>query len=186
MSLARSDRHERSPQNRAALHNMLMATKLLVELSEEDKSLIPTCVVRLMERHGVPKKKRASLLAETLGLSRVNGYRRLSGAYQMPMDEVAVIAKRFGEPLNKVLAPVLTVGMEPALMQVSEMRIPCLVELGPPAGPPFSCDFVALGAPGNWVIVPATGIPIQAREVQRLLITCESKSSSTGGSMSEE
>jgi hypothetical protein len=122
------------------------------------------------------------LVAETLGLSRANSHRRLTGAYQMPMDEVALVARRFGETLDQVLEPALTHCFEKALLQVSQVRIPCEVKLGPPAEAPFSCEFVALGGPGNWVIVPSSGVTMHARAVQRLLIRCSEQAMECGDS----
>jgi hypothetical protein len=86
------------------------------------------------------------------------------------LPEITQVAAHFQESLAQVLMPVLLEGSEPALLQVGDTRVQCDAVLGAMAKPPFACEFVALGAPGNWVVVSSSSVTIPATEVVRLIV----------------
>lgn len=135
-----------------------------------------------MDRHGVARHKQAGMVAAVLGLSRSHGTRKLRGGFPMTMDEIAKVAEHFGETLLQALEPCLAHGMEPALMMVGDMQAPCEVMLGEEVKPPYDQRFVAIGAPGNLVVVPARGLSLPARRVKRLLLRMDEEGANGSGS----
>lgn len=130
------------------------------------------CIRLLLKRHGVPKRQHSSLVAQVLEFSTQHGYRKITNESPWTFDEVALMAQHFKETVGQVLAPMMGGDAEAALLTVGELRTPCRVVLGAMRAPPFACAFVALGAPGNWVVVPSSGVTMPAREVQRLHHEC--------------
>jgi hypothetical protein len=130
------------------------------------------CVRLLLERHGVPARKHSSVVAQVLGFSTQHGYRKITNESPWTIDEVASMAQHFKETVAQVLAPMLGISSEAALLTVGAVQTPCRIVLGDLRAPPFACPFVALGAAGNWVVVPSSGITMPAREVVQLMHEC--------------
>jgi BetR domain. len=163
--------HEERPHNRAPLPLIYMAKNQTPEVPEGASEITAWCLRALLARHGVPKHKQWSIVAKTLELSRSQSNRKLTGKQPLTPPEVEQIARRFGETFLQVMEPALMAGTEPALLVVDSARLPCKVRLRPgEALPPFAARYVALGAPGQWVVVSSSGITMAAREVDLLLM----------------
>jgi hypothetical protein len=129
------------------------------------------CLRALLDRHGVARHKQWAIVAESLQLSRAQSNRKLSGKQPLKPPEIEVIAQRFGETFLQVMEAALEAGMEPALLVIDDVRLPCKVRLRATlSSPPFAADYVALGAPDQWVVVPSSGITMAAQEVDLLLM----------------
>ena len=87
------------------------------------------------------------------------------------IDQLECVGAHFGEALQQVLEPVLTEGWESALLVVGPWQAQCKILLGPLSKPPFDCEFVAIGKPGHWTVVPASDFTMSAHEVCRLSLS---------------
>lgn len=74
------------------------------------------------------------------------------------------------QALRDLLATLLQQTTEAAVMLVDEKSVACRVVLGDTVTPPFKCVFVAIGAPGNWVVLPASQAAVPGREVQQVFV----------------
>lgn len=89
----------------------------------------------------------------------------------MTLDEIGRIAEHFGETLLQALEPCLAYGMEPAVMMLGDLEVPCEVLLGEGLRPPFVKEkVVAIGVPGSFLVVPAKSLTLPARQIKRLLL----------------
>jgi hypothetical protein len=148
----------------------------------EFSALATKCLQELMDRHGVPRHKRAGIVTAVLGLSRSHGNRKLGGIFPMTLDEIGRIAEHFGETLVQVLEPTLAHGMEKAVIMVAELEMPCEVMLGEVLLPPFEGEkLVAIGVPGSFLVVPATALNLPARRVTRLFVRFGEQGPTQGG-----
>jgi hypothetical protein len=93
-------------------------------------------------------------------------------ARQFPWPpEIELIAQRFGETFLQVMEAALDTGMEPTLLVIGDLRLPCKVRLRAGlSSPPFAVDYVALRPPGQRVVVPSSGFTMTACEVDLLLM----------------
>ncbi|MDZ5457382.1 helix-turn-helix domain-containing protein, partial [Azohydromonas lata] len=122
--------------------------------------------------NGPPRHSKAQAgwrVTPVLGLSRSHGNRKLRGLVPMTLDEISRIAEHFGETLLHALEPCLAHGMEPAVLMLGDLKVPCEVMLGETLRPPFEdVEFFAIGVPGSFLVVPAKGLTLPARQVNRL------------------
>jgi hypothetical protein len=170
-ALARGEKHMEREHNRAPLPLIYMAKNQTPELPEDASEITAWCLRALLARHGVPKHKQWSIVAETLDLSRSQSNRKLTGRQPLTPPEVEQIARRYGETFLQVMEPALLAGTQLALLVIDGVRLPCRVRLQPQlSSPPFAADYVALGAPGQWVVVPSSGFTMSAHEVDLLLM----------------
>ncbi|WP_259375540.1 helix-turn-helix domain-containing protein, partial [Azohydromonas lata] len=96
----------------------------------------------LMDRHGIPRRKQAGVVTFVLGLSRSHGNRKLRGLVPMTLDEIGRIAEHFEETLLHALEPCLAHGMEPAVLMLGDLKVPCEAMLEETLRPPFEDDGV--------------------------------------------
>lgn len=157
-------------QHNPALTLTYLMTKAKDRTTSPHSNLAAQCLQDLMDRHGVPRHKQAGVVASVLNLSRSHGNRKLRGGFPMTLDEIAQVAEHFGETLLQALEPCLSQGMQPALLMTGELETPCEVLLGELLRPPFDEKLVAIGAPGNLLVVPAHGVSLPARQIKRLVL----------------
>jgi hypothetical protein len=139
--------------------------------SGDDKDELQRMVNTLLAQQGIPERQQTPLIAQVFGFTPQHARRKLSGETPWQMPEVAVLAAHFSTSTRQMMEPLVFEGTEPALLVISEVRIPCEVRVIPAiTAPPFKQQFVALGEPGNWVVVPASGFSLPAREVELLVV----------------
>jgi hypothetical protein len=125
----------------------------------------------LLDRKGVPRAQHAHVVAELLQLGYQQARRKMRGDATWTIDQLECVGAHFGETLDQVLEPVLTEGWESALLVVGTWQVQCKVLLGPLSKPPFDWEFVAIGKPGHWTVVPTSDFAMPAHEVFRLSIS---------------
>lgn len=140
----------------------------------EEPSLAAQCVRSLLERHGVPRHKHSTAIAEVLGLSYSQAHRKMGATAPWTLEELARVAGRFGELLSELVQAGSGESPEPASLLMGALRLPCQVWLGPSVDPLQLPLLVAIGAPGAWLVLPATqaGV-VPARTVRRLVLQPE-------------
>jgi hypothetical protein len=141
------------------------------EVPEGASETATWCLRALLDRHGVAKHKQWAVVAESPQLSRAQSNRKLSGRQPLKPPEIELIAQHFGETFLQVVEAALEDRMEPALLVIGDLRLPCKVRLRAGlSSPPFAADYVALGAPGRFVVVPSSGVTMATCEVELLPI----------------
>jgi hypothetical protein len=88
------------------------------------------------------------------------------------LDELAIVADYYKEPLREILEPALTYKYEEAVLLVDDHSSPCLVMLGDPVKVPCA-GMVALGVPGNYIVAPGASMSfmkLPARAVRELKV----------------
>lgn len=135
---------------------------------DEDAAM---CVRALLQKHKVPERQQAQSVAELLGVTATHARRKLNGTTPWTIPEIKLVAAKFGATLSETLMPLLLQGAERALLVVDDMRIECDAIMGRKLTPPFEHhQFVAVGGPGRWLIVPSQNVNLTAHEVSRLLL----------------
>jgi hypothetical protein len=141
------------------------------EVPEGASETVAWCLRALLDRHGVAKHKQWAVVSESLQLSRSQSNRRLSSRQPLTPPEIELIAQRYGETFLQVMEAALEADMEPALLVIGDVRLPCKVRLQSKlSSPPFAADYTVLGAAGQWVVVPSSGVAMATREVDVLLM----------------
>lgn len=171
-------KHEERQHNRAPLPLIYMAKNQTPEVPKGASGITAWCLRTLLDRQGVVRHKQWAVVAEVLELSRAQSNRKLSGRQPLTPPEIELLAQRYGETFLQVMELALVATMEPALLAIDDVRLQCKVRLHPKmSSPPFASDYVALGGPGQWVVVPASGVSMSAREVDLLLMQRQSSPS---------
>lgn len=133
-----------------------------------DTGIAARCVRLLLNRHGVPRGQEGHVVAEVLGLQYQQGRRKVAARSPWTLDQLRVIGARFGETLEQLLQPAFNEGWVKTSIVIGSWRAQGFALLGPLVEPPFQCALVAVGNAGQWVVVPAESINMQAHEVSRL------------------
>jgi hypothetical protein len=94
----------------------------------------------VLDRNNIPRHKHSSVVAEVLGLSRAQAYRKAAGVSQWTVDELRAICARFGEPIAAVVEDDAAVD---AHFVAGPLRIPCLAWIARP-GRPYLPGLVAV------------------------------------------
>jgi hypothetical protein len=148
-----------------------MPAKSLPPISEEPQSLAARCIRQLLDRHGLPRYRHSSTIAEVLGISKVQAHRRAVGAAAWSLEEMAALAEHFKEPLCDVVGPDEPHDSHEALLTIGALRTPCRVWLGKLVEHKMPVRFVAVGAPGNWQVMLSTDTQLfPAIAVRRLVL----------------
>jgi hypothetical protein len=148
-----------------------MPAKSLPPISEEPPSLAARCIKQLLERHGLPRYRHASTIAEVLGISKVQAHRRAVGAAAWSLEEMAALARHFKEPLCDVVGPGEPKESHEALLMVGSLRAPCRVWLGKLIEHKLPVQLVAVGVPGNWQVMLSTDTQLfPAMAVRRMVV----------------
>lgn len=130
------------------------------------------CLTALMERHGVPGRHQATLIAQICNISVSQARRKLRGAVWL-FGEVLALCRHFGESLDAVFSPSVLQGAEgspgavqaaasyPATLLIDGHRLRCEIQLGALCSPSChtpSCDGMqALHHPkSGWLAGSAT------------------------------
>lgn len=144
-----------------------------------ERDAIAGCVRLLMEQRGLQEKEQLALVAELLHYTPRHARRKLAGDTAWTGVEAAAFAQHFGVKLGQVLRPLVDAddpppsppALLPAVLALGNAHVPCEVLLSSTtAAPPFTAAFVAIGGPGNLVVVPAAAITLPAREVDVLMV----------------
>lgn len=107
----------------------------------------------LLERHGIPKHRHSSFVAEFFGLSRAASYLRVTKSSAWTLDDFQALAQRFGEPLAQVLGSSgESSGGAPAVLKVGALQIDCRVWVDRTAH--ARSALVAQEGAGSYVVVP--------------------------------
>lgn len=143
--------------------------------AEKRKSepVISKAIEALLDRHGVPERKRRGALEAAAGMGYQQVRRRMTGETPWNVDEIQRLAAHFGEPLFKLLGALVDDAGQPAILQVGSVKLPCSIwpsgpvdrdkGIGPLVAVP--CD-----GPEHWLVVPladASDRPIH--EIKRLI-----------------
>lgn len=94
-----------------------------------ETSIASDAVRAMLSRHDVPKHRQASLVQELLGLSRAAAYNRTYGAAAWTLEELQLLARKFGETLPEMLgggAAALQEGSANSRMAALEARVEAL------------------------------------------------------------
>jgi hypothetical protein len=101
----------------------------------------------------------------------VQAHRRAVGVAAWSLEEVALLAKHFKEPLCDVVGPGESEGSQEALLTVGVLRAPCRVWLGKLVEHQLPAQLVAVGVPGNWQVMLSTDTRLfPAMAVRRLVM----------------
>lgn len=130
-----------------------MAEKALVARPIHDSTAV-LAVERLLDRHGVPHRKRTRTLTEVLGLHRQAALRRLSGEAEWSIDELERLARRYGESLSELFgAAERPVGAPiPATLTGAPFSCVCVAEIGEVLGHGHGWSLVAWREGDRWCV----------------------------------
>jgi hypothetical protein len=159
-------------------------------LPSAETDAVAACVREMLKRSGVAEDQQSLVVADVLGFYRSHAWRKLAGKSPLTVPELAQLAHHCGWTLGRLLLPLaiedthalqdvarvaLSRGFEDAVLLIDEASVPCRVDLGSTASASSSCAFLAIGAPGNWVVLPRERVTTPAREVVRLMYAAEEK-----------
>lgn len=141
-------------------------------LAAHQPSLGSLLINRLLERNGIPERKRAAALEKAVGLTYQQVRRRQLGETTWTLEELRDVADYFGETLQSLVADSTPGSSASAVLVTGSLRIPCSVWLGdtPQLARPGPLVATRRTA-GEWLIVPAgEAAGVESYEVKRLLI----------------
>lgn len=147
-----------------------------VEAEEGPTTLGTIYVTRLLDRHAIPHRQRASRLEKALGLSYQQVRRRLNNLSGWTVEELQLVASHFGETLASLFADAPTqTSLPTGTLAVGSLKVPCHVTVGNEALVGRQGLLVAVhseGAqPGQWLVVPADqALTIESFEVVQVII----------------
>lgn len=138
--------------------------------------LISKAIQTLLDRHGIPERRRNTVLEAAAGMNYQQVRRRMSGETPWNVDEIQRLASHFGEPVFKLLGAMVDDAGQPAVLKVAGLHLAC--SLWP--GEALSRDkavgpLVAARQPeGRWeVLPPAEAADRPVHEVRRLIFEAE-------------
>lgn len=141
-------------------------------LWRKETTLAVHCLRLMLERHGHAASQHSYLVQEALGLSYSQAHRKVRGEAPWTLDELAIAAEYFGEPLRDILKPAEDYKFEEATLLSGGRGLPCQVVVGKQVEPPY-VGMVALSLGGSLVVVPGDGIKgtdPSAREAREIKI----------------
>lgn len=137
---------------------------------------ITQAIQALLDRRGVPERKRLGTLEAAVGIAYQQVRRRMMGETPWSVDEIKRLAAHFGEPVFRLLgALVEDVPGQPAVLQVGGAKLACSLWPGPEAAQGIG-PYVAIPGegPDGWTVVLASeGVGRQVFEVRRLIVEPE-------------
>ncbi|WP_194725534.1 helix-turn-helix domain-containing protein [Noviherbaspirillum malthae] len=137
----------------------------------EDSAAVAERVRDLLSRHGLPRGQQASKLAEILGLSLSQAYKKLGGVSQWTKDQLQAIATFYGVQISELTDVSLSVTdmsdtkvggkRYDAIMEVGGEQIDCVIQLGKQLKLIRDTDFVAYKhkEDGIWRVVRPRAAP---------------------------
>jgi hypothetical protein len=145
---------------------------------------VAACVREMLKRAGVAEDQQSLVGADVLGFYRSHAWRKLAGKSPLTVPELAQLAHHCEWSLGRLLLPLalqdaqalqdvtraaLDRDFEDAVLLIDEASVSCRVKLGGAATAASSCAFLAIGAPGKWVVLPRARVTTPARVVARLM-----------------
>lgn len=137
----------------------------------EDSAAVAERVRDLLSRHDLPKGQQATKLAEILGLSLSQAYKKLGGVSQWTKDQLQAIATYYGvhvSELTDVSIALTDMGETKvggkryaAIMEVGSEQIECIIQLGKQLKLARDTEFVAYKhkEDGMWRVVRPRAAP---------------------------
>lgn len=146
--------------------------------ADKQPSLGTLCVNRLLDRHGIPERKRAAALEKALGLSYQQVRRRLIDESAWTLEELRDLADHFGETLQSLVSDSSSGSTASAVLVTGSLRIPCSVWLGDTPQLARPGPLVATRpTAGEWLVLPAgEAAGVESYEIKRLLIQATTRS----------
>jgi hypothetical protein len=159
-------------------------------LPSAETDAVAACVRQMLERNGVPEDQQSLVVADLLGFYRSHAWRKLAGKSPLTVPELAQLAQHYGWTLGRLLLPLALQDMQAlqdvsqtilerefdgAVLLIEDASIDCLVKLGEPVSGSSTCAFVAIGAPGKWVVLPRERVTTPGREVLRMVVAEDNK-----------
>lgn len=119
--------------------------------------VISKAIQALLDRHGVPERKRLGILEAAAGMGYQQVRRRMTGETSWNVDEIQRLASHFGEPVFKLLGALIDDAGQPAVLQINTMSLPCSIWPGDPVTKDKAVGPLVV-VPGDghdqWVVVP--------------------------------
>jgi CheY-like chemotaxis protein len=134
--------------------------------------VISRAIQALLDRHGVPERRRNTTLEAAVGMKYQQVRRRMTGETSWNVDEIQRLASHFGEPVFKLLGAFVDDAGQPAVLRVAGLQLPCSVWPGEViTGAKATGPLVAAQTEhGDWeVVVPADAGGRTLYEVRRLI-----------------
>jgi CheY-like chemotaxis protein len=139
----------------------------------EGRNAVILAIQALLDRHGIPERKRNVTLEAVLGVEYNQIVRRMSGKTPWSVQEVARVAVHFGEPVYSLVGALVDGVGHPAILRVGGLTLPCSIWLGPKAPPDQRRGpFLASRSEGaeQWIVLPVAEVgDAQAHEIKRLV-----------------
>ena len=139
--------------------------------------VISRAIQALLDRHGVPERRRNTTLEAAAGMKYQQVRRRMTGETSWNVDEIKRLASHFGEPVFKLLGALVDDAGQPAVLKVAGLQLACSVW----PGEAIAVD-KAVGAlvaaqddeSGEWqVLPPADAAGRAVHEVRRVIFEAE-------------
>jgi ActR/RegA family two-component response regulator len=143
------------------------------DVSTEDRSVVIRAVQALLDRQGVPERKRNLTLEAILGVEYNQIVRRMSGKTPWGVQELARLAVYFDEPVYSFVGAMVDGAGEPAVLHVSGLTLPCAIWVGSESVPsrrrgPFLES--RLEGAAQWNVQPMAEVgDSRAYEIKRLI-----------------
>jgi CheY-like chemotaxis protein len=139
--------------------------------------LISRAIQALLDRHGVPERRRNTTLEAAAGMKYQQVRRRMTGETSWNVDEIKRLASHFGEPVFKLLGALVDDAGQPAVLKVAGLQIACSVWPGEAiAGHKAVGPLVAAqdGESGEWeVLLSAVAAGRAVHEIRRVVFEAE-------------
>lgn len=143
----------------------------------KSEPVISRAIQALLDRHGVPERRRNTTLEAAAGMKYQQVRRRMTGETSWNVDEIKRLASHFGEPVFKLLGALVDDAGQPAVLKVAGLQLACSVWPGEAiAGDKAVGPLVAAqeGESGAWeVLPPADAVGRAVYEVRRVIFEAE-------------
>ena len=139
--------------------------------------VISRAIQALLDRHGVPERRRNTTLEAAAGMKYQQVRRRMTGETPWNVDEIKRLASHFGEPVFKLLGALVDDAGQPAVLKVAGLQLSCSVWPGEAIagdkafGPLVAAQDTESGA---WEVLPPADAAGRAiHEVRRVIFEAE-------------
>lgn len=110
----------------------------------------------VFDRYGIAISERAKMVEGIFGLAYSAAHRRLKGQSPWTVEDLAVLAKHFGETLDEVFIAAVKTRAESATFIAGDLRLRCQVWLGGELALPPQNGLVAAKDGARWVVIAAS------------------------------
>lgn len=139
--------------------------------------VISRAIQALLDRHGVPERRRNTTLEAAAGMKYQQVRRRMTGETPWNVDEIKRLASHFGEPVFKLLGALVDDAGQPAVLRLAGLQLACSVWTGEAiAGEKAVGPLVAAqdAESGGWEVLPPADAAGRAIfEVRRIIFEAE-------------